>query len=342
MLLIRLRSLGDAILTLPLIEALHEWRPDLHLDVLIEAPHAPVLQHPAVHEILMMRARQRPDAGGWSRLRIAYEIRKRHYPVVLNLHGGTTSMLFTLISGARLRIGQAEHRSSWIYSARIPSSSIIWKRPKLHTVEHQLSFMRWLELPTPIEAAGFLHADNRAKDRIRERLARFGISVYFLIQPSATLASKQWSSENYARLGDLLFRQFGRQIIYTAGLHETDVLRRIREASRERHIYWSDLPLCDLIALIEGCRLFIGNDSGPTHAASALGKPLVVIWGSSNFHAWRPWGTEYEVVRSELPCMPCPGYTCTAFEEPRCILDIPVSQVAEACERILQRTERRE
>jgi ADP-heptose:LPS heptosyltransferase len=71
------------------------------------------------------------------------------------------------------------------------------------------------------------------------------------------------------------------------------------------------------------------------HAAAALKRPVVVVWGSSNFQAWHPWNTEYEAVRSDLPCMPCPGYTCAAFGEPRCIMDIPVSPVAEACERIL-------
>jgi ADP-heptose:LPS heptosyltransferase len=211
-----------------------------------------------------------------------------------------------------------------------------------HTVEHQLSLMRWLDLPIPIEPTGSLHMDDGAKNRVHDRLARIGISDYFLIQPSATLATKQWSAANYAQLGDLLCSQYGRSVIYTTGPHETAVLMEIKERSRESHIYWSDLPLDDLIALIAGCRLFVGNDSGPTHAASALGKPLVVIWGSSNFHAWHPWGAAYEAVRSELPCIPCPGYACSAFGEPKCILDITVGQAAEACERMLWRTSKQD
>ncbi len=339
LLLVRLRSLGDAILTLPLIEALHAWRPELQLDVLIEAPHAPVFHHPAVHEILILRARQWPAAGGWNRLRTAWEIRRRCYPAALNLHGGTTSMLFTSISGAKLRIGQRGHRGSRIYTDRIPSSSMIWNRTILHTVEHQLSLMRWLNLPLPAKPLGSLYIGSAAKARISDRLSQVGVSDYFLIQPSATLATKQWSADNYAQLGDLLFRKYGHRVIYTTGPNESGVLGEVREGSGERHIYWSDLPLDDLMALIEGCRLFIGNDSGPTHAAAALKKPLVVIWGSSNFNAWHPWGTEYEVVSSELPCMPCPGYTCTTFDAPRCILNITVGQVMEACERILPRTD---
>lgn len=339
LLLIRLRSLGDAILTLPLVEALHAWRPELRLDILIEAPYAPVFRgHPAVHEVLSLRPRNPPASDGWSRFRAAVEIRKRRYPAALNLHGGTTSMLFTAIAGAKLRIGQKSHRGSRLYNVPIPSSNEIWRRPSIHTAEHQLTLMRWLELPLPSRPAGSLHVDAAAKTRLTDRAARAGISDYVLIQPTATLATKQWSAAKFAELGDQLLMRHGAKIVFVVAPHETAVLEDIRKTTRERHTYWSDLRLDDFFALIAACRLFIGNDSGPTHAAAALGKPLVVVWGSSNFQAWHPWNAAYEAVRSDLPCMPCPGYRCAAFREPKCILDIPVSRVLEACERMLSRT----
>lgn len=335
-LLIRLRSLGDSILTLPLIEALHCWRPELELDILIEAPYAPVFEHhPAIHEILTIRAHHEHAAAGWTRLRAAIEIWKRRYPAILNLHGGTTSMLFTVAGSARLRIGQKGHRGSWLYNALIPASSTVWHREAIHTVEHQLTVMRWLGLPIPSEPAGSLHVDEAARSRVQNRLAQAGIRDYFLIQPTATLATKQWKPGYYAQLGDWLFRRHGLPVIYAAAPHEAPVLQEVRKEAREHHDYWADLALSDLFALIERCRMFIGNDSGPTHAASALRKPIVVVWGSSSFRAWHPRGTRYEAVRSEFPCMPCPGYTCRVFGEPRCILDITVQRVADACERIL-------
>jgi ADP-heptose:LPS heptosyltransferase len=335
-LLIRLRSLGDSILTLPLIEALHRWRPELELDILIEEPFASVFEnHPAIHEILPLKARREHASTGWTRLRAAIEIWKRHYPAILNLHGGSTSMLFALSGGAGIRLGQKGHRGSWLYNAPIPASSTVWHREAIHTAEHQLTVMRWLGLPIPSETVGSLHVEEAARDRVRDRLAQAKIQDYFLIQPTATLATKQWKPGNYAQLGDWLFRRFGFAVIYTAAPHESQVLEEVRKEARERHGYWSDFALSDLFALIERCRVFIGNDSGPTHAAAALKKPIVVVWGSSNFRVWHPWGTRFEAVCSELPCMPCPGYTCEAFGEPRCILDITVQRVADACERIL-------
>jgi heptosyltransferase-1 len=337
-LLVRLRSLGDSILTLPLIDVLHKWRPELRVDVLIESPFASVFsQHPAIHETLIMKTRHWHASDGWTRFRALLEIRKRSYPAVLNLHGGTTSRLFTIASGAELRIGQQAHRASWIYNAPIPSSSIIWHKEAIHTVEHQLTAMRWLRLPVPADLSGSLYVAEEARQQIQHRLAGIGISSYALIQPTATLETKQWAPECFARLGDWLCVEHDLPVVFTAAPHEHSVLREIQRESRADHVYWSDLPLMDLFALIEGCRIFIGNDSGPTHAASALKKPVVVVWGSSDFRAWHPWGTPYEAVRSDYPCIPCPGYSCSVFERPRCIRDIPVKRVADACNRLLRK-----
>ena len=128
-------------------------------------------------------------------------------------------------------------------------------------------------------------------------------------------------------------------MIYTAAPNEAAILREIGRDAQESHTYWSDLSLAELFALIDGCLLFIGCDSGPTHAAAALKTPVVVVWGSSNFHAWHPWGTEFEAVRSDLPCIPCPGYACKEFGEPKCIMEIPVSRVADACAKVLDRSD---
>jgi ADP-heptose:LPS heptosyltransferase len=334
-LLIRLRSLGDAILTLPLIEALHHWRPDLKQSVLIEAPYAPVfLGHPAVDEVLILQNNKGFKSGGWTRLRGFLEIRNRRFSAVLNLHGGTTSMLFMIASGARLRLGQESHRGSRLYTHRIPSSNSIWQRRTLHTVEHQLSAIRWMGIPIPPQSPK-LYVDAAARVRIRNRLKDAGISDYVLIQPTATLETKQWQAENFAQLGDWMGTHHRIPVIYTAAPHEISILQQISKATGERHTYWSDLPLTDLFALVEGCQLFVGCDSGPTHAAAALKKPIVVVWGSSSFEAWHPWGTDFVAVRSELPCMPCPGYDCKEFDRPRCIREVSVSRVKDACNAML-------
>ncbi|PYV12220.1 MAG: hypothetical protein DMG07_17535 [Acidobacteria bacterium] len=184
-----------------------------------------------------------------------------------------------------------------------------------------------------------LAVDAGARRRVEARLALSGIRPgrYFVVHPTATLFTKQWQEHKFAELADSLARDFGLAVVFSAARHEEPTLQKIAARAAGSHLYWSDLDLAELFALIDGSSLFIGNDSGPTHAAAALGRPVVVVWGSSNCTAWRPWGSDYELIRSDLPCMPCPGYRCAAFGEPKCILDLQVERVAAACRRIIAR-----
>ena len=251
-----------------------------------------------------------------------------------------TSLIFTLVSGAHLRIGQEVFRLNRAYNVRIPPSHEVWGRAEIHTVEHQLTFLRWLGIAVPNTVRGTLFVISQARERIRSNLAARGLelSKYLLVHPTATLFTKQWPEKNFAQLADQLFEKYGLPVIFTAASHESQTLTNVEREAQKKHFYLSELPLDELIALIEGCRLFVGNDSGPTHAAAALGRPVAVVWGSSDRIAWHPWQTTYELIRSDLPCMPCPGYTCAAFGQPKCILDISVDRVLEACDRLLAQT----
>ncbi len=344
-LLIRLRSLGDSILLLPLLEALKVWRPTLSIDVLCETTFSEVFaHHPAVSDLVTIRPRNSSTSQGWSRTRATIEIRRRHYSAVMNLHGGTTSAFMTAASGARWRVGLAGFRNSWAYNALVPDSSKIWGRSALHTVEHQLTLLRWLEIPIPDPARVSIHINPQMRKSVGSRLEAAGLrsSRYVLIQPTATLFTKQWNERRFAQLADQLHRRYSFPLIFTAAAPEEHILSTIKTYAAERHHYWSDLSLGELFALVDGCRLFVGNDSGPTHAAAAMTKPVVVVWGSSDHVAWHPWLTDHELIRSDLPCMPCPGYSCEVFGEPRCIMEIGVATVLEACERILRKTNQQE
>jgi heptosyltransferase III len=337
-LLVRIRSLGDSILSLPLVDALHSNFPSAQIDVVAEGPFAPVFQHhPAIAGTLVLRHKSGRGAGS-ARHSLLFEIRRRGYDAVFNLHGGTTSFLITLASGSPLRVGQESFRRRWAYNVRIPSSAAVWGRSGVHTVEHQLSALKWMGLPVPAEIPLKLWPDPRAVDRIRERLRAesIGDEAFVQVHPTATLATKAWPPARFAEIADRISGETGMPVVFTSAETERPVLDQVSASARRQHRYWSDLELPELFALIGASRLFVGNDSGPAHAASALGRPVCVVWGSSNFVAWRPWNTRFEALKSSLPCMPCPGYTCREFGEPRCILDIPAEPVIEACRRLLR------
>jgi ADP-heptose:LPS heptosyltransferase len=100
-LVVRLRSIGDTVLSTASLSALRHFLPNAQIDILIEDWIAPLLEgHPHADNIVVL------ERGGFaSRARLARQIRSTKYDVVYNLHGGTTATFLTRASGARHRVG---------------------------------------------------------------------------------------------------------------------------------------------------------------------------------------------------------------------------------------------
>jgi len=96
------------------------------------------------------------------------------------------------------------------------------------------------------------------------------------------------------------------------------------------------LTIPELAELIRDARLYIGNDSGPMHLASAVGTGIVVPWGSSDATAWHPWGVPNRVVQNPFECNPCPGYRCLVADTPLCIESVTFDQVIAAARELLK------
>jgi ADP-heptose:LPS heptosyltransferase len=185
-----------------------------------------------------------------------------------------------------------------------------------------------------------------------KKRASLGISAgkeYALVHPTALYATKQWAPENFARAGELLERGKGLVPIYSCGPGESAVLDAVEKAGGAAIHRLEGAGLGEFAAALAGARLFLGNDSGPAHMARALGRPTVVIFGSSSSVIWGPWprpgsGDEKQgepatgparVVQNFYDCNPCPGDRCYKFERPECILSIKFEQVQAAIEAVL-------
>ena len=331
-LFVRLRSIGDTVLATSAVNALRRFLPDAQIDMLVEDWVAPVLaEHPGLSRVISL---ERNSLA--ARARIAREIRASGYDVVYNLHGGTTSTFLTRASGARHRVGFANYQYAKLHNHQAPSSSILWGQEKTHSVEQQLALLGWTGVPVTDRPATQLAILSTAAFVIEERLrdAKLEGKRLALIHPAAAFATKQWAAENFARVVEYLERaDFSSVAIVGPGQDKVlDELQRHCSAP----ITTFNLSLPEVSALASRAELFVGNDSGIAHTAAAVGTPSVVIFGSSNIAHWRPWSrAESEVVFEEMPCQPCHGYFCEQFEQPECILRVPVNRVTAAIERVL-------
>jgi heptosyltransferase-3 len=204
----------------------------------------------------------------------------------------------------------------------------------VHTVESTLGVMRWLgmrrESAPPLRYEAQPDAAARMREKLRER-------PYILIHPASLMATKRWEPARFAEVGrELASRGF--TIVVTAGPGEESFASQV---SRELDgtVIMLGLSIPELAELIRGARLYIGNDSGPMHLASAVGTPTVAVWGSSDSRRWQPWGVEHRVVQNPFECNPCPGYRCLVADSPLCIESVTVAQVNAAVDELLHRNE---
>ena len=344
--LIRLRSIGDIVLLTPALRLLKEWRPDLRISVVVEARFRDLLEgNSAIEELL--------DPGGGSglakiasRFRAIRDLRRRNFSLCVNLHGGPTGTLLTRVSGAQWKVGFDYYRSRGAYNVLIPDSRSILGKKAVHTAEHQAAIFFYLGLPRrelPRAELHFKEEDLRWWQKKRESLDLGAGRGYALVHPTALFATKQWAPDNFAKLGAFLDREAGLAPVYSCGPAESHDLDAVEKAAGGPIRRVEGASLGQFAAALDGARIFVGNDSGPAHMAAALGRPVVVIFGSSSSPIWGPWprddssGRE-RIVQNFYECNPCPGDRCYQFERPECILSVKFEQVRSAVEDVLKST----
>lgn len=334
-LLVRLRSIGDTVLTTPSLFAVRRFLPQARIDILLEDWVAPVLEgFMDVDNIITFKRGSKKE-----RLLATRAIRKARYDVVFNLHGGTTATLMTRASGAKHRVGFGHYQYKNLHNHLAPPSPELWGRDKLHSVEQQLALLGWTGIPVSDRPPTRLAVTPEATKKVSQRFRDLGLDEnrsFAVIHPAAAFATKQWAVDRFARVAEELA---GRGIVSVAisAPNEAAVVADLIQEAQVPVAGLTDLSLPEVTALAARGRLFVGNDSGIAHMAAATGSPSVVIFGSSNVTHWRPWTTRpNEVVREEFPCQPCPGYFCAEFEKPECILSVPVARVVGAIDRVLK------
>ncbi len=335
-LVVRLRSIGDTVLATPSLIALRRFLPDARIDVLLEDWVAPVLDgFDGIDNVITVSRKSKK-----SRLETARKIRQSRYDVAFNLHGGTTATFFVRASGAKYRVGFSEYSYNFLYTHLLASPEDFWRQTDIHSAENQLALLGSVGIPVADKPKSRLTITADARNSLEDRLAsktQNPKSKIALLHPVAAFDTKQWATENFARIAEFLSaKDF--QIVAVAAQTEGEVLDKLKSLTRVPIADFDDLTLPEIAALASRAALFVGNDSGIAHIAAAVGTPSVVIFGSSNTKVWHPWtDAPHEIVYEKFACQPCAGYFCREFDEPKCILSVKTESVTEAIENILTR-----
>ena len=332
-LLIKPSALGDVVHTLPVLVKLRARYPRARIDWLITPENAEVVRyHPALSNVVLFARRDFSKRGRRWRAFLSFvdllkQIRRAKYELVIDMHGQVRSAFFTLISGARVRIGfdrpikrgvtiSAEHdlknvpnhgwrgarEGSWIaYTHRIPIPTL-----DVHAIDRYLWVAPLLGLDdNPPDLT--IHLSPEASDRVNRLLEEHDVPAskpLVVLVPGTIWETKHWTIEGFAGVARQ-FLQDGFAVALVGTKRDQQRCRQIAAAAPGTCDLSGKTTPADLAALIRRAEVAVTNDSGSMHVAASLGKPAVSVFGPTNPVHIGPYERPESVVRVDLPCSPC-------------------------------------
>jgi ADP-heptose:LPS heptosyltransferase len=266
-------------------------------------------------------------------LKFVSRLRKLSPDLVIDLEGRHVSSTIAFLTGAPVRAGSSTAVRAWCYNLKIPPS-----RKDDHRVYRYLGIASAIGAHCEDPYPGLKASDSKLES-VKNKLNEKGVSMdkpIICIHPGAGRKFRQWTSEGFIDLADWLSSE-GFQVVFVGGKGD---LHKINEVtSHMKHQAYNlggMLSLGELSALFQISRLFIGNDSGPLHIASAVGTIPVVglFFRPTADKTWYPFTRESITLRGHAGCEECTGNSCTTLE---CTKNLSAAEVRNAVEKILVR-----
>lgn len=293
-LVFRKSSLGDVILTLPVLNALMENFPGAEIDYLTKSPYAPVVEfHPAIDRVVAF------DKSA-SFLKAVAGIRDRKYDLLVDLQSNLQSLI--LASAVRPAVRTK-------YPKRRLAREIVVRRSRLklsvpHTVDAYFRALRKIGIesaPSPPALAMPPETVDRARQMMKEALPD-SIRTLVALCPGARHYEKRWP--HYGALAKLLLERPDTGILVISSVR--DNLPGDLGLADDRLCALRDLDILTVAALISQCRAAVSNDSGLMHLAGAVRTPVVAIFGPTNPRlGFSPYGPGSKVICDDVFCSPC-------------------------------------
>ena len=345
------KFLGNLLLAGGLIQQLGDWcvRHDKQLLIVLDEGFEELFSgaFPAAQYVFYPRKALLPGLPIWAALRVwlkcIRQIRAFNADVAFNIEEDSVSHRLTHFSGARWKVSSTTHRYHFgfnevmdvVRNHRPASEQSIW-----YSFADVISSLGVPVLGVP--AYVHLHLDRHDTERM-SRFQRLGLSArhpLLLMHAGASKSYKQWPAAHFSDVAHRAIQSGYQVVLIGAGARDQQVNLQIgTEVRRRFQLLNGDevadcIDLCNQLSLLDLASLMLishqilGNDSGPSHLASALGLSGVVIFGPTDLAIWRPLGEQTAVMDSKSSCeASCTRHHCRLNY--RCLSDITPQRVIE-------------
>ena len=332
-LLIKLGSLGDVILSTAALRAIRERfnKENYKISILIGAPFKEIVMHcPYIDELIVCDLKEK---GIRAVSKVAKELRKRNFDMVIDLQNNRLSHLLSRLSLAPGRYGYNNGKLGFLLNRRIKDD-----KAAINPVSHQFRILKMLDIDLKDSR---LEVWVRQNDEIfiDEFLRSNWISENSLVIGINIAASERWQTKSWPReriiklCEELALRDI--RVVLTGtdkDLKATELLvNAIKNA--KPIVACGKTSINQLACLIKRCKVYISSDSAPLHLAAAVGTPYIALFGPTDARRHLAPEAKGIVINSNMLCSPCYKPKCKTRE---CMKKITVEELLEVIDKLLK------
>lgn len=321
-LIIQTAFIGDVILATALIEKLHAFFPDAHIDFLLRKGNEGLLvNHPYLREVIVFDKKNK-YSNLWKLLK---KIRSTQYHVLINAQRFATTGIITIFSKAGQTVGFDKNPFSFLFLKRIKHQV-----GALHEVERNQKLIT--HLTDPVAAKPSLYPSSADEAKVKP----FVVGRYFCLAPTSVWFTKQWPTEKWIELIQVIANKA--DAIYLLGAptdhHVCESIRLTVNDSKVVNLA-GKLSFLESAALMQKASMNFVNDSAPMHLASAMNARVTAIFCSTvPSFGFGPLSDQSNIIETQekLSCRPCGlhGYKDCPKGHFQCAYSIDVVRVADA------------
>lgn len=296
-----LKRIGDAIYTLPLIEALKQQGKTAHITVFTESQVAAIYEaNPFIDDIQVFR-----KADFW-RQTLA-QLKANRFDVCIVLHNAFKYALLPFLARIPVRVGYIKEGRGWLLTHKHPLPTSV-----IHRLEHNARLGDLLG----VDARGILpktYLADEEYEKSQALLKQLGLSAkgYVVMVVGSISPTRRWFHERFAEVVKRIAVELRLAVIIVGGPDDVEAGESVMRLSGglARNLA-GRTSLRETIWLMHSAKAMVTNDTGPMHVASSIGIPVVTWYGAANEDEIAPPSPHTTILNAHVPCSPCVKETC--------------------------------
>ncbi|MBU1727602.1 MAG: lipopolysaccharide heptosyltransferase II [Candidatus Omnitrophica bacterium] len=335
-LIVRTDRIGDVLLSTPVIKAMRKACPNAFIAMMVSPYALDIVEgNPYLDQVIIYDKDEKHKS--WVRsIKFTLNLKKKKFDLALVLHPINRVHLITFFAGIPHRIGYGK-KMGFLLSKKFQHSKQLGEK---HELEYSLDLVRYLGIE-PSDLDLFMPIKKESEKLVDDLFVREGIAGsdrLLAIHPGASCPSKIWPNQRFAEVADSLAKEYGFKVLVVAGPKDMTLAQSVVGNMKAPVVNLAGrTSVSELASVLKRCTLFISNDSGPVHIASAVGTPVISIFGRSQAglspKRWGPIGKNDRILHEEVGCIECLAHNCK--REFACLKAITVDDVIKAAWSIL-------